>query len=351
MGTGGSRNSRGSSTPPFNRDDNYVHGGTHSFIGGLAGANTNGSVWYVDGTNGSTTNNGKGWSDAFSTISLAVAAASANDVIYIVPKLITDATGDPTSYAETIIIPFAKPGLSLIGISRGRTQGGLPQIKIGAGSTALLTIRAAGCLIANLGFNGIDSTGGGILLDDDNSTKTAFGTTIVGCHFKNCKAHSTNGALGGAITWSVEGNAWQVYIGGNRFFKNLCDICLIGTSNTVPQDVIIEDNVFSGPAAEVDVNLWLTGAGSGMNGVVIKNNTFQQLPAIGSGSVVRYIDATGCVGMLIGNTFGCQTNPTGGTTITFKAAGTGAKIPTTMHLVANYGQSINAAETGIITIA
>jgi len=60
----------------------------------------------------------------------------------------------------------------LIGVSRGRTQGGLPQLKDGTETTAaILTIRAPGCLIANLGFNGSGNTGGGILLDADASTK------------------------------------------------------------------------------------------------------------------------------------------------------------------------------------
>jgi hypothetical protein len=241
----------------------------------------------------------------------------------------------------------------LIGISRGRTQGGLPQIKKGSGTTALLTVRAPGCLIKNIGFNGIktaDSTQTlvGILLDDDNSTKTAWGTTIEGCHFKNCAGStgSTNGAAGGAITWAATGCAWQVLIKGCRFYKNVADIVLLGTSQTVPQDVIIEDNIFSGPAANVDCNLYLAG-GSGMNGVIIRNNVFQQLPSLGT--VARYIDATGCVGMLVGNDFGCLTANTG-TTLTFLAAGTAAKIPTTMHVVNNYGQSNTAGESGEINI-
>ena len=308
-----------------------------------------GATIFVDGTNGADTNNGASWGNAFATIQAAVTAASAGDTVVIAPKKITDFTGDPTSYAETIIIPATKPGLSLIGVSRGRTQGGLPQIKMGSGAVAQITVRAAGCLIANLGINGAGATGGGILLDDDNSTKSAFGTTIVGCHFKNCVGTTaTDARTGGAVMWSSAGNAWQVTIKGNRFYKNVGDVVLKGTSNTVPQDVLIEDNIFSGPAASVDCNLYLAG-GSGMNGVIIRNNTFQQLPAIGSGSVVRFIDAMGCVGMLVGNDFGAQSSNTG-TTLTWLAAGTAAKIPTTMHVARNWGQSITAAESGEINI-
>ena len=86
-----------------------------------------------------------------------------------------------------------------------------------------------------------------------------------------------------------------------------------------------------------------------MNGVIIDSNIFGQLPAIGSGSVVRYIDATACVGMLTRNMFGAQSSNTG-TTLTWLAAGTAAKIPTTMHVAGNYGQSITATESGEINI-
>ncbi|MEK0335820.1 MAG: hypothetical protein QQN41_00085 [Nitrosopumilus sp.] len=350
MGDQGLTSPAGPASPPY-RNGPYNWDQFISFNGGIGGSNTKGKHVYVDGTNGSDSAKGTGWGQAFKTIQKAITSAKANGVVYVIPKAIAEGETDPASYEENLIIPATHENLSIIGISTGRTQGGLPQLKDGDGTTvAILIIRSPGCLIANIGFNGAGNTGGGILLDDDSSTKVAFGTSIIGCHFKNCKGHATDGRLGGAIMWSSEGGAWQVLISGNRFYKNVADIVLLGTSGSRPQDVVIENNDFSGPGGSVDVNIYLA-AGSGMDGVTIKNNTFQQLPAIGSGSVVRYIDTTGCVGMLIGNTFGCQTNPTGGTVITFKATGTGGKIPTTMHLVANYGQSINSGETGIITIA
>ena len=323
----------------------------------LLGLAVFGTLRFVDGTNGSASNGGTSWSDAYATIQAAVTASSAGDTILIAPKTITAGATDPTSYAESIIIPAAKTNLTLIGFSRGRTQMGLPQIKpAGAVNGACLTIRAGGCLIKNLGFNGNSTAGApinnGIILDDDGSTKAACGTTIENCHFKNCAGSTiTNGATGGAIVWSANGGAWQVLIKGNRFYKNAADVCLLGTSVSVPQDVVIEDNVFSGAATDVDCNLFLKGAGSGMNGVIIRNNVFGQLPNIGSGSIKRYIDATGCVGMLVDCTFGCQTSNTGAGQLTFQAAGTAALIPTTMHIAKCYGQSITQAETGEITIA
>lgn len=309
----------------------------------------NGDIWFVDGDLGSNNNDGTTWDRAFGLVQDAIDQAAAGDVILIKPMKITDFTGDPSSYEENLTIPATKPHLSLIGVERGLTQGGLPQLKDGSTTTQhILRIRAAGCLIQNLGFNGAGNTGGGILLDDDYSTKTAFGTTIRGCHFKNCKGTTaTNAATGGAINWSSTGNAWQARIEGNRFYKCVGDVVLPGTSSTVPQDVVIQGNVFSGPAGSTDCNLYLQGAGSGMNGVIIDHNVFTAMPAIGSGTNVRFIHATGCVGVLTNNTFACQSE-SGGTELTFGAAGTAAYIPTTLFMANNYGATGTADTTGEI---
>jgi len=300
-------------------------------ITGSGLSNTPNTVWYVDGNN-SAAGDGRSWSSALLTIQAAVTAAGAGDIIYIAPKDGTDLTGDPASYAETIIIPAAARGLSLIGIGTGRTQGGLPQIRKGSGTTALLTIRAPGCLITNLGFNGAGSTGGGILLDSDYSTKDAFGTNIIGNHFKNCKRHATDGRYGGAINWSTTGNSWQVLIKDNIFYKCLCDIALLGTSSTVPQDVVIENNIFSGDGASTDVNIYTAGSGFGA-GLVIKDCTFSAIPAISSGSVARYTDVTGS-GVMTNCTFASA-----GTTTGYGAAKATAKISTGIIMSNNYSSA------------
>lgn len=255
-----------------------IGGGSSDVFTGLGGA-----VFYVDGDNGNDVNDGKSPEQATATIQQAVTLAAAvnaeykgGSTVYIKAKAITDATGDPTSYAETVIIPFTGgERMRLIGVDNGRTQGGLPQIKIGAGSTALLTVRAPGCLIENIGFNGVSSTGSGILLDDDNSTKSAFGTTIRNCHLKNCVGSAANATAGGAIVWSSAGNAWQVLITDCNFYKNVCDICILGTTNSVPQDVIIQNCAFSGSAAATDCNIYAGGSGFG-GGLVIDNCLFQK---------------------------------------------------------------------------
>jgi len=275
---------------------------------------------------------GDGVQRVYTTIQDAVTAAYNNSpvgaVILVFPGQMAAGATDPTSYSETIIIPAGMSNLSIIGVQDNRTQGGLPQITKGSGAVALLTVRSPGTLIKNLCFNGYGSTGGGILLDDDASTKSAFGTAIVNCFFKNCVGSTaTDAATGGAIQWASTGGAWQVLIKGNRFYKNVGDIVLEGTSVSVPQDVVIEDNVFSGPAANVDCNLYLAG-GSGMNGVIIRNNTFTAFPAIVDGTNVTFIVATGCIGILDGNRFASNGK-------TFGAAGD-VLIPTTILIAANY---------------
>lgn len=294
-----------------------------------------GDVWFVDGDK-STGGAGKTWEDAYATIAAAISAASAGDVIYIAAKTITAAATDPVSYEENLTIPNAKSSLSLIGVSRGRTQGGLPQLKDGTTTTQeILRVRAPGCLIANLGFNGAGNTGGSILLDESVSGYNAWGTTIAGCHFKNGKGSTaTDCRTGGAIMWHANGGAWQVRIVGNTFYKCVGDIVLKGTSSSVPQDVIIEGNVFSGPATSVDCNVYLAG-GSGMASVTVHNNVFPSvLPALSSGSITRYADMTGCTGIFSDNYFGGSYTTTG-----FGAAKAAAKIPTTVGITHNYSDA------------
>lgn len=329
MGSIGLRSVGGNPASPPYSNGPYTWDQHVTFNAGVSAPNGEGDVWFVDGTNGATGNDGKSWSTAMVTIQAAVTAAGPGDTIYITAIDITDTTGDPGSYEENITIPLATSNLSLIGVSRGRTQGGLPQLKDGATTTQeILRINAPGCLIANLGFNGAGNTGGGILLNDDYSASSAFGTSIIGCHFKNCKGSTaTNALTGGAVMWTAAGNAWQVLISGCKFYKNVGDIILKGTSNTVPQDVVIEGCVFSGPAASVDVNI--ITAGSGINGLTINNCVFPAMPALGSATTARVVSLTGSVGTISNCVFGT-------TGKTYGAAGNGGIIPTTMLMPANY---------------
>ena len=288
-----------------------------------------GKIWYVDGDL-ALSGAGNTWTSAKKTIQAAVTAAASGDTILVRARAMATAATDPVDYAETIIIPPATDRLSIIGVSRGRAQGNLPQIKKGSGSTALLTIRSPGCYIANLGFNGASATGGGIRVESDASTKDAFGTVIESCHFKNCKGSTaTNAATGGAI--QLSGAPWQIHIKGNRFYKNVGGIVLLDTANSVPQDVVIEDNSFGDSAASVDCDIYLKGGSGPGIGLLIRGNDFGTLPALASGTNVRFVDLTGADGGLFANNYF-------GTDGTWGAAGNAGIVPTTVFLSGNYDE-------------
>ena len=286
---------------------------------------------YVDGSFGDDAADGFTKATAKKSINAGIAVCPAGGTVKVLPKYIAAGATDPASYAENVVIPANKAGLKLIGVGV-RTQGGLPQIKKGSGALPQITVQAPGVAIVGLGINGAGATGGGILIDSDGATKDAFGLAIIGCHFKNCKVDTLNGALGGAINWSANGGSWSVLISGNRFYKNVADIVLLGTALTVPQDVVIEENIFS-DAVSCDVNIHL-GNGSGVNQVNIDRNVFPGLPALSGGSIGRFMNLAGCVGSLTRNVFGAAA------TLTFKKAsmGTAAFVPAAVLMADNWAE-------------
>lgn len=326
---------------------------TASGIGSYNGrlyANLNGNIaplsgpWYgnvllVDADNGSDTDTRL----PYATIQAAVTAASAGDTIVVRPRAMSAGATDPVNYAETIVIPAGKSRLRIVGDQNGVAQGAQPQIKKGSGSTALLTVRSPGCFIGGLSFNGGSSTGGGILLDDDASTKSAFGTIIAECFFKNC-AGSGAAATGGAIMWASTGGAWQSRVVASKFFNNLGGIVLLGTSNDRPKDVTIDGCEFGSDAnTAIDCDIYLA-AGSGMVGLAIKNCNFNtvDVPAYASTpTAARYLDLTNCDGAIDNCSFACVVDPAG-TEKTFGASGTAVKIPTTVRMSRLWGEGVAA---------
>ncbi len=207
----------------------------HSLVnGGGLPIDGNSKVWYVDGDL-SATGSGKSWDSAFNDIdgNISDLGVSAGDVVLVAARTMSVTSTDPVSYTVNLTIDV--PQVSLIGVSRGRTQGGLPQLKVGGTTTqSIVRVRAPGVSISGIGINGAGATGGGVRFDDDGGTTYAsFGGSVSGCHFKNCVGTTaTDGRTGGAI--QLSGAPWQMYIGGNRFYKNVSDVVLLDTSNAVP---------------------------------------------------------------------------------------------------------------------
>jgi len=300
--------------------------GGELLIEGIVRGLVHGSDYFVDGDDGNDTNDGLSWAKAFATIGQGISTAIAGDRIFIKPKIIAVGGLDPVSYAETLIIPATKPGLQLIGIQNGLAQGAQPQIKKGSGSTAQLTIRAPGCLIRGLTINGIGATGGGILLDDDAVTKTAFGTIIEDCFLKNCQGTGA-AATGGAIQIGATGGAWQLRISRCRFFKNLAGIMSLAAAVVQPKDIVIEDCEFGSDVnTEIDADIYFKGVG--VTGLLVNRCNFAtvDVPAYASSpSAARYLDLTNCVAGLLAN---CMFACTGKT---FTSSGDAAKIPATVR--------------------
>jgi hypothetical protein len=275
----------------------YQWGGGPSY-GTLPIPKAGGRAWFVDATNGLDGNSGKSPKNAFASIGQAVEDnpdLQEFDTVYVFPKTMLVTDTDPGNYAETFTI--STPQISLIGIGAGPVQASLPQVKIGAGTTAMCTIAAPGVTIQGIGFNGASSTGGGIKINEISS-----GLVIRGCHFKNCACHATNGTLGGAIYWTASGGGWQTLIEDNRFYKNVADIVMLGTGSSVPQDVVIRGNIFGGPAANVDVNILV--AADGINGLFIHDNLFTCIPNVSSGTNATILKlGTGTVGGVTKNFF------------------------------------------------
>jgi len=95
----------------------YAHGpyawSEHiTFSSGVSGANTPGNIWYVDGENGTSGEDGKSWSSALDTIQAAVDLSGDNtaDVIYVAPH----------KYTENVIIE-SHEGLTIQAIIPGWT--------------------------------------------------------------------------------------------------------------------------------------------------------------------------------------------------------------------------------------
>lgn len=302
-----------------------------AFFQGTSFANSadTSNIYFVDGDKGADGNDGHSPDNAKLTIGGALTKVQFGGVVYIKARKIAAGGTDPVSYAETVTIGPSQGHVKLIGISNGIAQGSQPQIKKGSGAVAMITVQAPGCLIYGLTINMVGSTAAGILLDDDASTKTAFGTTIMGCVFKG-NANKTSAA--GAVAINTNGGAWQLWIKDNHFVDCGTGINALGTVVSPLKDIVIENNTFYAFAnTDVDADI-MFNVGIFGNAIVVRDNYFGtvDVPGFAGGATARYIDLTGCTNSVVAdNYFACVGK-------TFGATGNAAKIPTTARLAGNY---------------
>jgi hypothetical protein len=127
--------------------DSVTVGGRLQALGGIVGVEP-GIDYYVDGANGSNSENGRSWATAKATITAALALAVAGDRILIAPG----------EYDEAVSIARAKGKLTLIGVG-GR---GAAYIAPSAANATALTNLADDVTVINVGCDG-DGTGSGVL--------------------------------------------------------------------------------------------------------------------------------------------------------------------------------------------
>ncbi|HDZ44845.1 hypothetical protein LCGC14_0520940 [marine sediment metagenome] len=323
----------------------YFHDGSTQVALGISLPSVN---YFVDGDNGADTNDGKSWGNAFVTIQAGIDACSQGDRVYVKPLEgdASDGDTDPDSYAELLTLGAGKDGVAIIGVSRGLAQGAQPQLKIGGSSTTpMIKVEAFGCLIHNITINGASSTGGGIEIHGDGSTKDAGGLVVSNCHIKNCKA-SGNAATGGGISWTTNGSAWYVTIVNCEFIDNRAGIVMRGTGNSIPRHVKIRACRF-GSAVNTTVDADILVVASGIKDLFIEDCVFAtvDVPAYASSpTAARYIElSAGTTGLISNCTFACQDSKT------FGATGDGAVIPTTVRMAKNYYEAAAAtSDQGLV---
>ena len=127
-----------------------------------------GNAWYVDSTNGATTGDGKTWDTAMSTIALAVAAASANDSIYIAP-------GD---YIISEAIAIATAGLRLVGPNESCND--YRAFIYSSAACDLITVDANQVSITGLGLSTVGGDGNCITI---SGTANSYKCYIARCRF------------------------------------------------------------------------------------------------------------------------------------------------------------------------
>lgn len=279
-------------------------------------------VWYADGDNGDDGYSGRGPADSKASISAAITAAAAQDIIYVRPRLpvATDMT-DPTPYAENLVIPVAKYGLSIIGAGNNPRNPFYSQVKPDTAGFGV-KIQAVSTLIENLDFNkGTSSTGLIYFSGDVNTTDMGWGSLIANCHLRNA---------------SSAANASVMMYGGSYNTIYNCDFeachtgVVIQSGGTYPiRSLRIEDCRFKGAneAAVAGENIKDIGAACIVYELEILRCYFERLP-------------TGKFINLTANTYGliadCQF---GDADVTCWTSGKDINIPTTVFISGCYDES------------
>jgi hypothetical protein len=298
------------------------------------------AIWFVDDKNGSDSNLGTTPEGAFKTIAVAIAAANAWDVIYIMPKAWTSSPysypGLNTAYAESNTIAYAKAGLSMIGVApadlRGRPHGVVIR-ETASGTSANLAVYAPMCAFENLAFErGGTETGGQLAFRGGTAvTSEANAPTIYNCYFFYANGTTGPGNWGGAI---MADQIWGMTVSHCKFLG-----CRVGVAfqsgGATAGDIEISDCTFMSrntAASEIDADIIVYTQGAACVSI---HDIFcaHLIPSLSGGAILRWITITGDVRQ--GQLARVYCAGAHGTAYTF-GAGTGIACPSNFGVSAVY---------------
>lgn len=170
------------------------------------GIKTDSISYFVDGTQGSDSNNGESPEAAFSTIYKAIDTANKWDVIYILPKDWTSGNlwlGTAYQGTTDLSIAYAKQGLAIIGAGHQSLIGqpyGTVIKEVESATTPILKVHAPMVAIENLTFERDGTAINSLYFYGDvaGTSEAALGS-VYNCHFYYGTGSGATGDTGGAL--------------------------------------------------------------------------------------------------------------------------------------------------------
>ena len=271
------------------------------------------NIWYVDGTNGSNSFNGKSVEYPFKTIAYAVSRATGGDTIYINPLTYKMGTGF-NRYTEDVVLTVGgaagggvvatNANISLIGVTAKMSPTDFMGVRWKFATNTCLNVEAPGTHIENIGFFCEGATAG-VYFEGDGATWTKAGHT--GSSMYNCAVKGEGGILAnGSDSLQIincqfqakwDGNTSGIIItldGTNPLRRPVVRGChFIGGNGTSMDsapivwtgevaDGLIADNYFGTSASGVTINI-VTAGSTGL----ISNNHFAEADLSGGAFIVQ----------------------------------------------------------------
>jgi len=216
--------------------DEGAAGSVSAVRGALSQIEDYGDIWYVDSVGGTTYGLGKSWSTAFSTITLAVAAASAGDIILC----------RGSTFSEAVTVSLA--GLQIIGVGNTPNEA----IWTADADAVCLTIAADSVLVTNFR----------IRPPAYSADRTTCGINISAAPYVRIIGNRFQGKAGSqiAIYGTTASSVGHGHILNNEFaFMNTATygtgIDCVGTGGGFWQNFIIRGNYFNSCVVGIDMDL------------------------------------------------------------------------------------------------